>query len=80
MICPICKSYQVRVVDSRAYDDQIRRRRECITCGVRFNTIEIPLLEYKVLKSKAHELDLLGGGKDKAAAPDALRGGVLRAR
>ncbi len=53
MRCPNCGSYQVRTVDSRPYDTQVRRRRECHDCKVRFNTIEIPLEEYKRLKQKA---------------------------
>ena len=56
MRCRACRSYQVRTVDSRQYDDQVRRRRECTDCGVRFNTIEIPLEEYKRLKQLAHEV------------------------
>lgn len=61
MRCPKCSSYQVRTVDSRPYDEQVRRRRECHDCGVRFNTIEIPLTEYKSLKAKATELRLRYG-------------------
>lgn len=57
MICPHCGSYQVRTVDSRPYDTQVRRRRECNDCLKRFNTIEIPLEEYKTLKQKAAILD-----------------------
>ena len=57
MICPHCGSYQVRTVDSRPYDTQVRRRRECTDCLKRFNTIEIPLEEYKTLKQKAAILD-----------------------
>lgn len=66
MRCPICKSYQLRTVDSRPYDDQVRRRRECTDCGIRFNTIEIPLDEYKQYRAKAHELMLLRGGVTRA--------------
>lgn len=50
MNCPHCGSYQVRTVDTRAYDTEVRRRRECTDCMERFNTIEIPLEEYKGLK------------------------------
>lgn len=53
MNCPQCDSYQVRTVDSRPYVTQVRRRRECADCGFRFNTIEIPLDEYKRLKQAA---------------------------
>lgn len=66
MRCPICKSYQVRCIDSRPYDDQIRRRRECSDCGARVSTIEIPITKHKELKNKAHELDILKGGTSRA--------------
>lgn len=56
MRCPSCGSYQVRTVDSRPYDAEIRRRKECPDCLKRFNTIEIPLEEYKSLKQKSAEL------------------------
>ena len=61
MQCPHCGSYQLRTVDSRPYDTQVRRRRECTDCLERFNTIEIPLTEYKDLKAKATELKLKYG-------------------
>lgn len=42
MECPKCKHQQSKVIDSRPYDDgtAIRRRRECLECGHRFNTYE----------------------------------------
>ena len=42
MHCPQCESRDSRVVDSRDLDDAatIRRRRECLACGVRFTTYE----------------------------------------
>jgi transcriptional repressor NrdR len=42
MRCPGCGSLENKVVDSRtARDgDAIRRRRECLACGVRFTTYE----------------------------------------
>jgi transcriptional repressor NrdR len=40
--CPVCASFEDKVVDSRVADDggAIRRRRECLTCGRRFTTFE----------------------------------------
>ena len=61
MRCPNCGSYQLRTVDSRPYDTQVRRRRECHDCKVRFNTIEIPLTEYKTLKARDAELRIRYG-------------------
>ena len=42
MICPHCHKNGSRVVDSRPTDDGmcIRRRRECIHCGLRYTTFE----------------------------------------
>lgn len=51
--CPACSNDDDKVVDSRANDDAtaIRRRRECLVCGVRFTTFEryehVPLLVAK---------------------------------
>jgi transcriptional repressor NrdR len=38
--CPHCQFRDSRVTDSRAMDDGIRRRRQCISCGERFTTVE----------------------------------------
>ncbi|MEW6259350.1 MAG: transcriptional regulator NrdR [Thermodesulfobacteriota bacterium] len=42
MKCPYCGMLDTRVIDSRLSreGDSIRRRRECIHCGRRFNTFE----------------------------------------
>lgn len=42
MHCPFCGALDTRVIDSRlvAEGDQIRRRRECVTCVERFTTYE----------------------------------------
>nr|WP_106780358.1 transcriptional regulator NrdR [Lysinibacillus timonensis] len=42
MRCPACQFNGTRVVDSRPVDDnkEIRRRRECESCGYRFTTFE----------------------------------------
>jgi transcriptional repressor NrdR len=42
MRCPQCGERDTRVVDSRDLDDSatIRRRRECMTCAMRFTTYE----------------------------------------
>ena len=41
MNCPECQSNQTKTIITRTYDDYIRRRRECISCGYRFTTYEI---------------------------------------
>lgn len=40
MKCPICKSDNFRVVDTRQSEDCIRRRKECLDCGHRYSTEE----------------------------------------
>ncbi len=40
MNCPFCSSDDTKVTDSRPESAGIRRRRECLTCGQRFSTLE----------------------------------------
>src|SRR5690554_4056332 len=42
MHCPFCGALDTKVIDSRLVTegDQVRRRRECITCAERFTTYE----------------------------------------
>lgn len=40
MRCPHCGAPDSKVTDSRDTGEEIRRRRECIHCGVRFTTYE----------------------------------------
>ena len=40
MKCPYCGFEDSKVTDSRAMEGGIRRRRECLSCGQRFSTIE----------------------------------------
>jgi transcriptional repressor NrdR len=46
MRCPFCRHSDSRVVDSREVEDgqAIRRRRSCPECGLRFTTVEEPVL------------------------------------
>ena len=43
MRCPFCQCADTKVTDSRATDDgkAIRRRRECLSCHMRFTTYEV---------------------------------------
>ena len=73
MICPFCSHEDTRVVDSRLTRDglQIRRRRQCESCGSRFNTFEAPELKApRVIKSD--------GGRE-AFSEAKLRDGMMRA-
>ena len=38
--CPHCNHFDSKVTDSRTTDTGVRRRRECILCGIRFTTYE----------------------------------------
>ncbi len=40
MRCPYCGHADSKVVDSRSTGEGVRRRRECLACGERFNTYE----------------------------------------
>ena len=42
MHCPFCSAPDTRVIDSRLANDgdQVRRRRECVSCNERFTTFE----------------------------------------
>jgi len=54
MHCPFCGHVETKVTDSRLAADggQIRRRRECLSCGERFTTFETAeLLMPRVIKS-----------------------------
>lgn len=53
MHCPFCSADDTKVIDSRLVADgnQIRRRRECISCHERFTTYEVAeLLMPRVIK------------------------------
>ena len=51
MICPYCKNKDTKVVDKRDFDGITKRRRECLKCEKRFNTIEsIEGIRLRVIK------------------------------
>ena len=53
MYCPVCRSKETKVVDSRMTQDgmSVRRRRECEKCHYRFSTVEeMELLDLVVVK------------------------------
>lgn len=41
MVCPKCGSDQLTVIDTRRKNGTVWRRRGCISCGNRFNTLEV---------------------------------------
>lgn len=73
MYCPFCSAEETKVIDSRlvANGDQIRRRRECLSCHERFTTYETAeLLLPKVIKQD---------GSREPFDEEKLRSGLQRA-
>ncbi|WP_271274575.1 transcriptional regulator NrdR [Aliamphritea hakodatensis] len=73
MHCPFCGDHETKVVDSRlvAEGQQVRRRRECMSCHERYTTYETAeLLMPKVIKAD---------GSRQPFDEDKLRGGIQRA-
>lgn len=73
MHCPFCSAYDTKVIDSRLVSggDQVRRRRECLTCSERFTTFEsAELVMPRVVKSN---------GAREPFNEDKLRAGLTRA-
>lgn len=44
MNCPYCDGIKTRVIDTSRDTRGVRRRRECLSCGQRFNTVERAIL------------------------------------
>ena len=73
MHCPFCAADDTKVIDSRlvAEGDQVRRRRECLSCSERFTTYEVAeLVMPRVIKQN---------GNREPFDEDKLRSGFLRA-
>jgi len=73
MHCPFCNAQDTKVIDSRlvAEGDQVRRRRECTTCGERYTTYETAeLVMPKIIKHN---------GNRESFDEDKLRAGLQRA-
>lgn len=73
MRCPFCGAEDTKVIDSRLANegDQVRRRRECLTCAERFTTYETAeLIMPRVVKSN---------GVREEFNEEKLRSGIVRA-
>ena len=73
MHCPFCSAVDTKVIDSRLVADgnQVRRRRECITCAERFTTYETAeLVMPRIIKQN---------GNREPFNEDKLRSGLLKA-
>lgn len=73
MHCPFCAADDTKVIDSRlvAEGDQVRRRRECLSCKERFTTYEVAeLVMPRVIKQN---------GNRESFDESKLRAGLQRA-
>jgi len=73
MRCPFCAAEDTKVIDSRLANegDQVRRRRQCLTCNERFTTYESAELHMpKIVKSS---------GVRESFQEEKLRNGIVRA-
>ena len=73
MHCPFCGADDTKVIDSRlvAEGNQVRRRRQCLTCAERYTTYETAELVMPRIKKS-------DGGREPFNE-DKLRGGIDRA-
>ena len=73
MHCPFCNAVDTKVIDSRlvAEGNQVRRRRECLTCNERFTTYEsAELVMPRIIKQN---------GDREPFDEEKLRSGLLKA-
>ena len=73
MHCPFCGAEDTKVIDSRLTGEgaQVRRRRECLSCGERFTTFEIAELVMPRIVKRDGTRDPFNESK--------LRRGIVRA-
>lgn len=55
MLCPFCSQTNTKVLESRAIQESLRRRRECLNCSSRFTTYEKAVFNLKVIKRDGRE-------------------------
>ncbi len=82
MKCPYCGNEESKVTDSRTAEDGIRRRRECLRCGLRFTTYErVQSAALQVIKRDGRREDFnrekLAGGIRAACAKRPLPTGAI---
>lgn len=68
MRCPNCGQNEHRVLETREKDEEIRRRRECLSCKFRFTTVESLIIHYPHVIKK--------DGRREPFAKDKLRKGI----
>lgn len=55
MLCPYCFHPETKVLESRLVEEAVRRRRECLSCSIRFSTYEKPVFQLTVIKKDGRE-------------------------
>ena len=73
MYCPLCRAEETKVIDSRlvADGDQVKRRRQCLTCLARFTTFETAELDMPFIIKRDNRREPFNVSN--------LRSGMLRA-
>ncbi len=71
MKCPNCGKSKQKVLETREKEDEIRRRRECLSCQFRFTTSEAVLIQYPHVIKK--------DGRREPFSKEKLRRGILAA-
>ena len=82
MRCPYCGFDDSKVTDSRNVDDGVRRRRQCLRCGLRFSTVEriqmaTPLVIKKDERREEFSREKLARGVRKACEKRPLPTGAI---
>lgn len=71
MLCPYCLNSETKVIDKRDNESLTKRRRECLKCSKRFNTLEaVERPDFRVIKKD---------GSRENFDYEKLKRGVLRA-
>ena len=73
MFCPSCGADELKVIDSRAQHDSIKRRRACLSCGYRFTTFERVERRYPMVRKKDGTLEKFVLKKIRTGLENAFR-------
>jgi transcriptional repressor NrdR len=73
MHCPNCGTDDIKVVDSRAQNDCIKRRRSCVQCAYRFTTFERIEKRYPMVRKKEGALERFLPQKVRIGLENAFR-------
>ena len=73
MFCPSCGNDELKVIDSRAQQGAIKRRRACLSCGYRFTTFERVEKRYPMIRKKDGSLEKFMLAKIRNGLENAFR-------